>query len=110
MLVTLRVRFTVNHSKHKSGLERYKIKHVLNVTQEWRQIRGGDIMHHRVPLADFTNEVSYPRSPCIESTQEILPSLPKAFSIISEARAKGEAILIHCVSGKSRSASIVIGR
>lgn len=39
------------------ALGEHKIKHVLNATQEWRQTRGGEIVHHRIPLADFTNEV-----------------------------------------------------
>jgi len=69
----------------------------LNVKKKWT-IRHQEqtIKYHKISLEDVLDE-------------DILPVLPKAFSIIDSVKEKGESILVHCVAGKSRSSAVIIG-
>lgn len=77
-------------------LVKNKITHVLNLTEEWRKPLKNDLEFKRIPLKDVEN-------------QSIIEHFETAFEYIDQVKkVKKGKILVHCVIGKSRSASFVI--
>lgn len=77
-------------------LQETGITHILNVTREWQTYHEAHFIHHNLPVIDVTDE-------SIDHLFDI------AFEWIEQARKENGKVLVHCVVGKSRSASIVIG-
>jgi protein-tyrosine phosphatase len=76
------------------------VTHVLNVTSEWKEAPGlaqHKVVLQRVPIKDFV-------------TESMAQHLEQAFAFIDEARNGGteSRLLVHCVIGKSRSATVVL--
>lgn len=81
------------HSKAK--LDAAGITHIVVVEPNVRCIwEGQGILYHRVPIHD-------------DGTEELLPHLGACFAFIDAALDSKGAVLIHCLAGMSRSASIV---
>ena len=79
-----------------SGLERYKVTHVLNITEEVSNIYPNKFTYKRISIPDK------PSTPIARYFDE-------CFEFIDCACANGGVVLVHCFYGASRSASIVIG-
>ncbi len=74
------------------------INHVVNVTQEWRsspRLRENAITAKQIEIKDFV-------------TESIAKHFEEAFAFLDQVRAAKGKVLIHCVIGKSRSASVVL--
>jgi predicted protein tyrosine phosphatase len=75
------------------------VTHVLNVTSEWKEaaaLAQHKVVVKRLPIKDFV-------------TESISPHLENALAFIDAAReASGSRLLVHCVVGKSRSATVVL--
>ncbi len=69
------------------------ITHVLNVAEQAECPHGNHFIYEKIPLLDTAEE-------------NILKHIASAFKFIDEALKNGK-ILVHCISGMSRSASIV---
>ena len=79
----------------RGWLIKHKIKHILNATID---------IHNRYPL-----EFNYLTIPIDDSLEcDLNPYLQEAFDFIDQAVNNKEYILVHCVAGVSRSASLVI--
>uniref|UniRef100_A0A0V0J378 protein-tyrosine-phosphatase n=2 Tax=Schistocephalus solidus TaxID=70667 RepID=A0A0V0J378_SCHSO len=78
-------------------LKKLGVTHILNVTQD-------------LPMAfEDMNSFQYLRLPALDCTeQNIYPFFEKAIDFIDGARQVGGVVLIHCLAGISRSASIVM--
>jgi protein-tyrosine phosphatase len=79
-------------------LNKCGINHVLNVTQEWTsspRLAQHNIVVQRILIKDFV-------------TESIGKHFEAAFAFMDDVRAKKGRVLIHCVIGKSRSASVVL--
>ncbi|VDK38416.1 unnamed protein product [Dibothriocephalus latus] len=80
-----------------SLLKRLGVTHILNVTRD-------------LPMAfEETNSFHYLRLPALDSTeQNIYPFFEKAIEFIDGAKETRGVVLVHCLAGISRSASIVM--
>lgn len=79
-------------------LREKKISHVLNVTSEWHsspEYRAMGIHLCRIDIKDFV-------------TESIAKHFEIAFSFLDQCQSAGGIVLVHCVVGKSRSASVVL--
>lgn len=76
-------------------LEQKKITHVLNLTEEWRKPLKRDLEFKRIPLKDVEQ-------------QSIVEHFEEAFEYVDHVKSQKGKILVHCVIGKSRSASFVV--
>ena len=86
----------------RNDVGRFGIKHIISVlTAEERQ-------HPEYPawIPASVSEHGYIIDDTL--TAVLKPVIDDTLSIIHTARIKGEAILVHCGAGKSRSASIII--
>eukprot|EP00761_Pharyngomonas_kirbyi_P000205 gb/GECH01000205.1/.p1 GENE.gb/GECH01000205.1/~~gb/GECH01000205.1/.p1 ORF type:complete len:332 (+),score=71.30 gb/GECH01000205.1/:1-996(+) len=74
------------------------ITYVLNVASEWKDPTRytKDMSYKHVYMKDII-------------TQNIIEHFDECFQFIDEAKKRKEKILIHCVMGKSRSVSVIIG-
>jgi predicted protein tyrosine phosphatase len=99
------------HEKTKDGCANLNIKHVISVTQfkpketvpanDWSRfqpdLNGLDISRMQIKVDD--DEFAW---------ETITPHFEAIFDKIDQARSNNEALLIHCVEGKSRSVSVLI--
>lgn len=83
----------------KEVLQQVGITVILNVTTEWRQTHLKDFVHHRINLHDT---VKQPIKAAMEAVTEIVWQAKQSTS------APAQKVLIHCVMGRSRSASMVM--
>eukprot|EP01080_Neovahlkampfia_damariscottae_P001638 gene1638-12763_t len=77
------------------NLKKNNIKNVLNLTEEWPILKKSNLNYKRIPLKDVKH-------------QNIIDCFEEAIQFINEIKLKKEKILVHCVIGKSRSASFII--
>lgn len=84
-------------AQNKDALKEAGISIVLNATSEWRTSHPSDFTHHRIQLADNIK-------------QGLDMAFVEACEIIKNARDANPPakVLVHCVMGRSRSASIVM--
>lgn len=82
-------------SQDLSGLYRYKVTHILNVTTEVECSFPDKFIYKRIPIPD------------LPSTR-IVQFFDEAFDFINECRANNGCVLTHCFYGNSRSASFVM--
>lgn len=79
-----------------SVLKKHSIGCILTVGFGIKQIHQKDIEYHRVKAIDLP-------------VFNIIQFLPECMKFISEGMSSGNAVLVHCKGGISRSASIVLG-
>ena len=86
---------SVESANSKKVLEKNNIKHVLAALDGFENYKRHDkINYFLIKLEDWPD-------------QDILQHLPQALAFISEGLKTG-SVLVHCMAGVSRSASIVI--
>jgi len=78
-----------------SSLEAFRISHVLNVTTDPELGRHEGINTLQLALRDQEDE-------------NIAALFPTAFDFIEACKAAGGRVLVHCMAGRSRSATVVI--
>ena len=89
------------HARDPVLLQEHKIQLVIalgsspNVLPAYQPLPDG-VREHKVFIEDSAG--------C-----DILPHVRTCHALITEAHARGEAVLVHCAAGISRSAAIVIG-
>ncbi|KAG2388013.1 hypothetical protein C9374_000863 [Naegleria lovaniensis] len=78
-------------------IKKNQIDYILNVTKEWPIGKSipSYIVYKRISLKD-------------EREESIIPYFEQAFEFIEQALEQQKRILVHCVIGKSRSASFVL--
>eukprot|EP00271_Cylindrocystis_brebissonii_P020287 TRINITY_DN6655_c0_g1_i1.p1 TRINITY_DN6655_c0_g1~~TRINITY_DN6655_c0_g1_i1.p1 ORF type:complete len:167 (+),score=27.25 TRINITY_DN6655_c0_g1_i1:915-1415(+) len=86
-------------SRQRSALLQLNVKHIVQV--------ANDLGPPPFPK-DFVYTVVEISDSIIEP-KNISHHFDRCFDAIATARARGEAVLVHCVVGMSRSATIVIG-
>jgi protein-tyrosine phosphatase len=88
---------TQEDSKDGSLLQRLNVKYILNVTADCPNHFAADPSFHymKIPIRDTWN-------------QNIAVHFSTTYDFIEEARRSGSAVLVHCMAGISRSATIVI--
>lgn len=84
-------------AQNKDALKEAGVSVVLNATSEWRTSHPSDFTHHRIQLADNIK-------------QGLDMAFVEACEIIKNVRDANPPtkVLVHCVMGRSRSASIVM--
>ena len=78
-------------------VEKNEIAYILNVTKEWPagKYLPSSVIYKRIELKD-------------EKEEQIIPYFEEAIEYIMQAQSNKKRILVHCVIGKSRSASFVL--
>lgn len=74
------------------------VNHVLNVTEEWKEhpkFREHNIVFKRIQIKDFV-------------TESMQKHFTPAFEYLDYVKGSGGRVLVHCVVGKSRSATVVL--
>jgi len=84
-------------AQDKEALKAAGVTVVLNVTAEWRTSHPNDFTHHRIELNDTVRQ----------SLNEGMEQACEIIKAAKEANPPGK-VLVHCVMGRSRSASIVM--
>jgi len=79
-------------------IKQSQLSHVLTVAAECNQVVHEGVKVVRLIVADWVAE---------HANQYAI--FEEAFQIIDEVKQENKAILVHCMRGRSRSASIVIG-
>ena len=82
-------------AKDIEALRSWGITHVLNVAQQLPNYQEGVLMCMKIPLEDAEDV-------------NILKALPQATAFIEQAENAGGRVLVHCISGVSRSPTIVM--
>jgi protein-tyrosine phosphatase len=84
-------------AQDKEALQEAGVTVILNATAEWKTSHHHDFTHHRIDLSDNIR-------------QSLSVALETACKIIKEAHSSSPPakVLVHCVMGRSRSASIVM--
>lgn len=85
----------VNSKNYTELTKRTDIKHIFNCAHECSPLFPEDFKYYSIDLYD-------------NSTQDLTEAFEVGVRILDEISITGENILIHCVQGLSRSASIVI--
>jgi len=85
----------MDHATNNSLLKKKKITHILNVSDVPFGCPKDGIEVRHIPLSDF-------------GTTVLKDILVPCFTFIDNAKQKDVRVLVHCVAGVSRSASIVI--
>lgn len=81
---------------NKEVLQDYNITYELNVTTS-------------CPQPDFIQDSHFMRIPVNDNySEKLLPYFPKAFQFLDKARESGGCVLVHCLAGISRSATVAI--
>ncbi|KFM79889.1 Dual specificity protein phosphatase 16, partial [Stegodyphus mimosarum] len=77
-------------------LQHYNITYQLNVSTT-------------CPKPDFIQESHFLRIPVIDNySEKLLPHFPKAFQFLDKVKESGGSVLVHCLAGISRSATVAI--
>eukprot|EP01117_Protostelium_nocturnum_P015460 TRINITY_DN6001_c0_g1_i2.p1 TRINITY_DN6001_c0_g1~~TRINITY_DN6001_c0_g1_i2.p1 ORF type:complete len:392 (+),score=128.62 TRINITY_DN6001_c0_g1_i2:202-1377(+) len=76
-------------------LEGCNITRIVNCAKEWHALPGTGHEHHYTMWEDVNHQV-------------IVPDFQTAFEFIEKAKENNHSVLVHCMVGKSRSASLVI--
>jgi len=76
--------------------QKLQVTHIVSVCQEYLPTGGGPNSHLYIPVDDTEYE-------------DLLIHLPRAYRFIQEALNDGGRVLVHCVMGISRSATVVAG-
>ncbi|XP_015922369.1 uncharacterized protein [Parasteatoda tepidariorum] len=85
-----------NDALNKEILKHYNITYQLNVS-------------NNCPKPDFIQESNFMRIPVIDNySEKLLPHFSKAFQFLDKVRESGGCVLIHCLAGISRSATVAI--
>lgn len=84
-----------NASNHKELTTRTGIHRILNVAWEVGNYFPDDFSYMNVPVSD-------------DGGEDLFATLDTCIDFIDDAGKKGERVLVHCVQGISRSASVVI--
>ncbi|TPX35944.1 hypothetical protein SmJEL517_g01701 [Synchytrium microbalum] len=80
---------------NKRTLQKYKITHIISVIDEEQPA--------------FPNDFTYMTIPAIDSEEtNLLGHFPDAVKFIEDAISSGGNVLVHCLAGVSRSATIVL--
>jgi len=82
-------------AEDKDKLTSLGIRYILNVTTEAANLFTGLFQYYQIPIVD-------------QEMENIMQYFPAAFEFIEKAMSEKSAILVHCVAGSSRSATIVI--
>jgi len=82
-------------AKDKTELLSRKVKYVLNCAKEWHNLHFGTFVYKDAKLMDVED-------------QPILTAFEDAFEFIEKARSENCGVFVHCIIGKSRSASVVL--
>lgn len=85
----------INAKNYTELTKRTDIKHILNCAHECSPLFPDEFQYYSINLYD-------------NSTQDLTEAFDFGVKLLEEISKKGENILIHCVQGLSRSASIVI--
>jgi hypothetical protein len=83
-------------ARDDTTLKAFGIRRILCLAKDWITKPVAGFEYSRIDLND-------------SEKQDILPALKPALEYLEDAFAKKEPVLVHCVMGKSRSATIVIG-
>jgi len=73
-----------------------RIEYILNCAKEWKNYHPEIFTYHNANFMDVED-------------QSIVEHFDKCFEFIERAKTQNKRILVHCIIGKSRSASVVIG-
>eukprot|EP00005_Dracoamoeba_jomungandri_P002839 CAMPEP_0174252506 /NCGR_PEP_ID=MMETSP0439-20130205/1950_1 /TAXON_ID=0 /ORGANISM="Stereomyxa ramosa, Strain Chinc5" /LENGTH=249 /DNA_ID=CAMNT_0015333053 /DNA_START=71 /DNA_END=817 /DNA_ORIENTATION=+ len=84
-----------NDASDFAGLMEKGIDFILNTAQDWRNTYPEYFRYHNCHLKD-------------EDDEDIFSCLEGAIDFIQQAEQEGKKVFVHCVVGKSRSASVVI--
>lgn len=79
----------------RDALKERKVTHIINCARIARKWFPEDFTYHHLEIDDHPME-------------DILTHLDRCCAIINEARQGGGAVLVHCMAGISRSASVVV--
>ncbi|XP_054712496.1 uncharacterized protein LOC129222089 [Uloborus diversus] len=81
---------------NKEVLQHHNITYHLNVSTS-------------CPKPDFIQDSHFLRIPVIDNySEKLLPHFPKAFQFLDKVKESGGSVLIHCLAGISRSATVAI--
>ncbi|EAS06094.2 tyrosine phosphatase (macronuclear) [Tetrahymena thermophila SB210] len=84
-----------NSNNYKELKVRTKISYILNVASELSNVYPEDFTYLKLDIDDII-------------TQKIYGHFQECIDFIEKARSEGKNILVHCIQGISRSASVVI--
>jgi dual specificity MAP kinase phosphatase len=84
----------MHNAYDRQDIDSNNIKYIINCTDDIPN-KYDDIIYLRIPVYDNSGE-------------DISVYFDKAISFINEARDNDQSILVHCMAGVSRSATIVI--
>jgi len=82
-------------ARDRIQLSSLNVKYIVNCAKEWKNAHPEDFIYHDAHLMDVED-------------QDLAHALQPVFEFIEQARQANERVLVHCVVGKSRSASVVI--
>lgn len=89
-------------------LVKRKITHILSVTAETTLWFPDQVIPELTFPYSNLKQIKYLHLRVYDSADElIIPHFEEAFKFIEEALANGTGVLVHCMAGMSRSASIV---
>lgn len=76
---------------------RTRVSYILNVSWEAAESYPDQFTYKRIAISDR-----------LEDSQSMGAHFEEAFAFIEEARVRGDRVLVHCVQGISRSATVVV--
>jgi len=82
--------------QNKPSLQKAGVTHILQVAEGMQPSHPDDFQYQMIHVQDVPSE-------------DLVAHFSKAFDFIDQAQSKQGAVLVHCVAGVSRSASVVIG-